>query len=629
MLFLGIRFVVTRFVPPAPFSLRSAEFAPDEVQTTRYRWWTLRGMGLAYGMLIVGLAVTALLTLTFLNAAKERNAFRIAQQATETQNRFATRLARQMTALLGGAALFAGDAKLRPEEFENFGQRLRKFGALQGVQSIGFTPRVAGNDLTTYVTSVSHRLGRFKVWPQSYRDEHFPIELFEPLTDANRSMLGFDMRSDPALQDAMDRARDSGEPAASGPVPMPGNTSAMPGFVIFAPTYLRGVLPSDVQGRRGALVGFVYAFYADEQLLRGVLSEAETMKFQASFHNGAAGDPLRQSADEARTASVSARTFDIGGRELTLQLRARGPYQSPWDATLALGASLGVLVSSLVFTVIRIQVEGRQEAVTYASRIKEARSEALANLRTRETFLSAASHELKTPLTALNLQVEGLSNILAEGHVYDPAKLQRRLGSIARQAERLSILVDDLLEVAEVSEDSVTLVIELVDLETLILTVARRFSAAARRVGSEIRYEPKTRGVAGLWDQVRLEKVIASVLANALKYGPGKPITITVAREGDLAEIRITDEGMGIAPDDQIRIFDRFERAISSKHFGGMGLGLWLSREVVTALGGTISVTSQPGQGATFSIKLPMGATLLNAGQKSQVAGSLSAKVYG
>src|SRR6185369_13265349 len=109
----------------------------------------------------------------------------------------------------------------------------------------------------------------------------------------------------------------------------------------------------------------------------------------------------------------------------------------------------------------------------------------------------------------------------------------------------------------------------------------------------------------GTWDRVRLEQVISNLLTNALKYGPGKPIEIETAGEGDLACIRVRDYGIGIEPENQRRIFERFERAVSDRHYGGLGLGLWIVRQIVEALRGTIAVESEAGSGSTFTVHLP------------------------
>jgi signal transduction histidine kinase len=111
--------------------------------------------------------------------------------------------------------------------------------------------------------------------------------------------------------------------------------------------------------------------------------------------------------------------------------------------------------------------------------------------------------------------------------------------------------------------------------------------------------------VRGYWDPARIGQVIANLLTNAMKYGRGRPITIAVTAEGSTAHLIVRDQGIGIAPEHLDRIFGRFERAVAPGQYSGMGMGLYITREIVEAHGGTITVTSALEQGATFTVTLP------------------------
>jgi signal transduction histidine kinase len=122
--------------------------------------------------------------------------------------------------------------------------------------------------------------------------------------------------------------------------------------------------------------------------------------------------------------------------------------------------------------------------------------------------------------------------------------------------------------------------------------------------------------VEGMWDRVRVEQVITNLVANALKYGKGKAVEVELRKDGPFAVMRVIDHGIGIAAEDQKRIFERFERARGTREYGGFGLGLWISKSIVEAIGGYISVKSSPGEGSTFTVKLPFQAKEADAVQR-------------
>lgn len=110
----------------------------------------------------------------------------------------------------------------------------------------------------------------------------------------------------------------------------------------------------------------------------------------------------------------------------------------------------------------------------------------------------------------------------------------------------------------------------------------------------------------GKWDRLRIEQIITNLVSNALKFGQGKEVVVSATSDGESARIQVVDSGIGLSPEDQVRIFQKFERAVPVRHFGGFGLGLWVVRQIVEALGGTISVESEPGRGSTFTVELPL-----------------------
>jgi hemerythrin-like metal-binding protein len=224
-------------------------------------------------------------------------------------------------------------------------------------------------------------------------------------------------------------------------------------------------------------------------------------------------------------------------------------------------------------------------------------------LRARDQFLSLASHELRTPLTSLKLQSQGLSRALARG----PVERERAETSLARidgQIRRLEQLISNLLDVSRISEGRLRIEPEVVELGALARAVADRFTERFRNAGSVLDLE--TESVTGRWDPGALDHVLSNLLDNAAKYGSGQPVKVRVEAAGGGARIVVEDHGIGIPEEEREHIFDRFQRAHGARAYGGLGLGLWIARQLVHAMGGVISVTSSPGAGSTFAVDLPL-----------------------
>lgn len=230
-------------------------------------------------------------------------------------------------------------------------------------------------------------------------------------------------------------------------------------------------------------------------------------------------------------------------------------------------------------------------------------------VKLRDDFLSIAGHELRTPITTLKLQLTAIERGLATGKKAAPP----RLDVARRQVQRLAALTDELLDVSRIATGRFRLEIEAVDLTALVHEVSGRLSEQMALSGSALVLE--TGGpVVGRWDKLRLDQVITNLLTNGMKYGCGRPITLSVEGDGQVAHLTVRDQGIGIELDKQARIFQRFERAVSTRSYGGLGLGLWIVSQILSALGGSIRVESEPGRGSTFTVDLPLDPTSSHQG---------------
>ncbi len=269
------------------------------------------------------------------------------------------------------------------------------------------------------------------------------------------------------------------------------------------------------------------------------------------------------------------------------------PRQAPMPRVLdAAMLMVGIAASFGLLLLLLFQFARRQQQTL--ERLREA-------VRVREDFLSIAGHELRTPLTPLKLQLDMLRRDLASGTQGSRERAARRVDSLQRQVHRLSHLVRELLDVSQMTRRPVELRRERIDLTALAREVAARFEDIAGQVGSPLSVEA-AEPVVGRWDALHLEQLLIDLLSNAIKYGQGHPVRVRVWRDGDVAHLSVRDEGVGVPLEDQVRIFEPFERG----GYGGLGLGLYVVRRVAEAHHGRVRVDSAPGQGATFTVDLPM-----------------------
>lgn len=241
-------------------------------------------------------------------------------------------------------------------------------------------------------------------------------------------------------------------------------------------------------------------------------------------------------------------------------------------------------------------------------------------VQARDEFISIASHELKTPVTSLLLHAEMATLQLdreprdgdgARGSESDPdnelrERIRRFVSISSSQIDRISRLIDEMLDVSRLGIGKLAMEFEAVDLGRLVLGLLRDFSEQLREAGVEVAFEESSAAVVRC-DRFRIEQVMTNLITNAMKYGAGKPMRVSMGRDGDVAWVKVADEGIGIAPEHHGRIFERFERAVSPTAVSGLGLGLFIVKQIVEAHGGWVTVESALGKGACFTVSLPIG----------------------
>lgn len=223
----------------------------------------------------------------------------------------------------------------------------------------------------------------------------------------------------------------------------------------------------------------------------------------------------------------------------------------------------------------------------------------------RDTFMSVASHELKTPLTTLKLQFQMLDRLMTKKETLTREELSKPLSRIQGQYSRLLRLVDDLLDVSRISSGKMDYHPEVFDLVSFTDEILHQFADETKKSGSEISLVGVDK-LTGNWDKHRLEQVIVNLITNSIKYGNGKPVSLSILEENNSAILEVKDNGLGISAEDLPKVFQKFERVGDRRKAQGLGLGLWIVQKIVEGLGGSITVTSTLGEGSAFKLTLPL-----------------------
>jgi PAS domain S-box-containing protein len=223
-------------------------------------------------------------------------------------------------------------------------------------------------------------------------------------------------------------------------------------------------------------------------------------------------------------------------------------------------------------------------------------------LRARDEFLLLASHEFRTPVTCLELEIQSLLRRLRAGSRIARDDIEQ-IRQLERHILRLAELVHIFVDVNDAAAGSLSLQLSPFDLGDLLAEAVGRSRPTSPSQGAAIELQMDG-PLLGTWDRKRVGQIISGLLSNALKYGEGKPVRVEASGDRDFVRIAVIDQGLGIAAEDHERVFERFERAVPSEHFGGLGIGLWMARQVARAHGGDIELRSAPGKGSAFVLVL-------------------------
>ena len=251
--------------------------------------------------------------------------------------------------------------------------------------------------------------------------------------------------------------------------------------------------------------------------------------------------------------------------------------------------------------------QGRREQETLLTQLQATQVELEHAVRMRDDFMSIVSHEVRTPLNGLILETQLRKMHLARDNAaaFTMDKMHAMVDRDERQIQSLIRLIEDMLDVSRIRTGKLSIRPVEFDLSRTVANVLANFAPQISAAQSSVNLTAEA-PVVGHWDEFRIEQVVSNLLTNALRYGARKPIDVSVYVDGTYAVIDVRDQGIGISEDNQQRVFQQFERVSASHAAAGLGLGLFISEQIVAAHSGTITVQSALGEGALFRVRLPI-----------------------
>lgn len=295
-------------------------------------------------------------------------------------------------------------------------------------------------------------------------------------------------------------------------------------------------------------------------------------------------------------------------------LRPQYTWIHPIPETIQLGMFIlgAVLINYLIEkskhpAIVKEFHEREKEYQQFIMKLHKEYVSAKEEIRSRDEFLSIASHELKTPLTSMLLQLQTVLHSIRNVSLanFSVENLLKMLDSAEQQSRRLSKMINDLLNVSLMTTGRLDLEKEEMDLNQTVKDCIEQFSEKAKKEGIKLTFTGDGKLV-GTWDKLRVEQAVSNLLTNAIKYGNGKPIEVQVVKQNTTARINVVDHGIGIPKAKLTKIFTRFERAVDKHSFEGLGVGLYISQQIIQTHGGSIEVESKEDHGSTFTIILPL-----------------------
>jgi signal transduction histidine kinase len=583
----------------------------------------LRRGAAAYGVLLISLLLTGLAWHYVRQNVEAQTRTRFAETTRATQEAIERRTKAYLDATFGARGLFYASQSVEREEWDSYVRGIEPDERLKGLQALAFAEYIRPEERESY-SRESRENGlpemRPDLNPGGERSAYFPLKFMAPSNEANRSGINEDVYADPEHRIAMDKARDSGSPQATGTIivltaPSPGSSAdlaLLPGFAVYLPVYREGEPQDTVAERRRALKGFVVGFFRWDGLLDGVFGggfdPAIDFELYDSREVGSSerlydsdGVP-RAGKPEVETRFSEERQMEVAGREWSLYFATLPGFEEEAGSNLpGFVLASGVAVSLLLFGITLLLVRNSTLAERASKDLEDANRELEGANRELEAFSYSVSHDLRAPLRS----IDGFSRILLEDYA---DKLDEEgadyLGRVRGASNHMALLIEDLLDLSRVSRGPLRR--EVIDLSAMARDIVKKLERAhpERRVKFVAQ-----EGVVAFGDANLLAVALENLLGNAWKFTSKRneatiEFGVDVSHGGGSVAYYVRDDGAGFDPRYADKLFRAFQRLHGSEEFEGTGIGLATVARIVHRHGGKVWAESRVGEGATFYFTL-------------------------
>ena len=512
--------------------------------------------------------------------------------------------------LYGGSSLFGLKGEVSRDEWRKFYVDMKVEEELPDTLGVGYTPYFAYDQVSSIEESVrANDHPGFTVKPATPRSEYTAILYLEPYNELNQRAIGYDMMSEPQRNAAMTLARDTGRVAMSSPVSLlqdqgddAEDDQDPPGVLVYYPVFTTPYEPTTVQDRRNQLRGFVYVAVRPQDVLNGYIAKvpqiSEDMNVTLRDVTDGSQGVLATVRGVTSTASAKqsiVREVVIANRTWEVVTEGYPPVVS--STVLPIAAMVAGSVVSLVLAAFMLQLLLKRIARiehSYAAEVE----------RTKDELLALASHQLRTPASGVKQYI----GILTSGIMGDLTPAQQQIAEKAYNTnERQIEIINQLLYVSKIEAGKITVKPSRSNITPIIQRIVDQSESTAERKNIKINFRTKkAHYIYG--DEQYYPMIIDNLISNAIKYShPKTSVSIRVLDQDDMICVSVIDHGVGVAPEDQDQLFQKFNRIENplSRSEGGSGLGLYLAYQLARAHGGDIQVRSTVGKGSTFTLLLP------------------------